>query len=395
MAPDEKSPSTRSDGQSAPIRVVHLITSLDQNGAQFALARLTRALTHPLFVHSVISIAPIKPTESVVFPEQVDVSSLNMSRRAPSPLAYARLVMKLRAVRPDVFQTWLYHADALGSLAKPWIDTNLIWNIRCSDMGSDYAGPLKRLLLIFLRSISGAPELVIANSQQGISHHKSIGYRPKAWAYVPNGFDLEEFRPNKAQRTAARATLGLGPGEVAVGIAARFHDMKDYPTFLKAAARTSKMHDSVRFVAFGDGDEHSATVFRDLARDLGIGDCMIWAGHWGAMTEAYNSLDLLVMSSRYGEGFPNSAGEAMACGVPAIVTDVGDAATIVGDVVRVAPPADPEALAAAIHSVLSLPSDQRKALGERDRKRIADLYSDAVVAKRYREIYCRLVPPDR
>jgi glycosyltransferase involved in cell wall biosynthesis len=122
---------------------------------------------------------------------------------------------------------------------------------------------------------------------------------------------------------------------------------------------------------------------------------MIWAGHWGAMTEAYNSLDLLVMSSRYGEGFPNSAGEAMACGVPAIVTDVGDAATIVGDVVRVAPPADPEALAAAIHSVLSLPSDQRKALGERDRKRIADLYSDAVVAKRYREIYCRLVPPDR
>lgn len=373
---------------------MHLITSLDRNGAQFALVRLTRSLVAPHFKHSVISIAPITPDTSVAFPEHVHVSSLNMSPRIPNPLAYMRLVARLRANRPNVFQTWLYHADALGSLAKPLVDTHLAWNIRCSDMGHDYAGPLKRLLLSFLKSVSGMPELVIANSEQGISHHKSIGYRPRKWIYVPNGFDLEKFRPDHAKRKATRKVLELAPNDVAVGIAARFHEMKDLPTFLRAASRTASMHDNIRFVVFGDGGQDTTNALRDLSRDLGIDKEMIWAGHWGAMTEAYNSLDLLVMSSRYGEGFPNSVGEAMACGVPTVVTDVGDAATLVGDTTRVVPPGDPDALAAAIHAVLLLPPDERKALGENDRKRILCRYSDAVVAARYREIYRSLVFPN-
>jgi len=316
-----------------------------------------------------------------------------MSPRRPNPIAYLRLIARLRAFHPHIFQTWLYHADALGSLAKPLVDTNLVWNIRCSDMASDYATPAKRLLLSFLKSVSGMPELVIANSEQGISHHKSTGYRPKKWIYVPNGFDLEEFRPDQAKREATRTLLDLAPKDVAVGIAARFHEMKDIPTFLRAASRTAAMHDNVRFVVFGSGDQDAANALRGLSHELRIDKKMIWAGHWSAMTGAYNSLDLLVMSSRYGEGFPNSAGEAMACGVPAVVTDVGDAATLVDDTNRVAPPGDPEALAAAIQTVLSLPPDQRKALGEKDRSRISGQYSDAAVAARYRDIYRGLATP--
>lgn len=394
MVPEEKSRLARSTDLLAPIRVAHLITSLDQNGAQFALARLTRALAGPQFAHSVISIAPIKQGASVAFSEDVSVSSLNMSPRRPNPIAYLRLIARLRAFRPHIFQTWLYHADALGSLAKPLVDTQLVWNIRCSDMASDYATPAKRLLLSFLKSASRMPELVIANSQQGISHHKSIGYRSKNWAHVPNGFDLEEFRPNKEQRITARAILGLGPRDLAVGIAARFHEMKDYPTFLRAAGLTATMLDHARFVVFGDGNRHEAQVLKNLSHDLGIENKMIWAGHWSEMPPAYNSLDLLVMSSRYGEGFPNSVGEAMACGVPVVVTDVGDAATLVADIDRVVLPSNPEALAASIHAVLSLPADARIALGEKDRSRIAGQYSDAAVVARYREIYRGLLAAD-
>jgi glycosyltransferase involved in cell wall biosynthesis len=392
--PEEKSAPTRSDGPAAPIRVAHLITSLDQNGAQFALARLTRSLAGPQFEHSVISIAPIKQGASVTFSEGVSISSLNMSPRRPNPIALIRLIARLRAYRPHIFQTWLYHADALGCLAKPMVDTQLIWNIRCSDMASDYGTPAKRLLLGFLKSASRVPELVVANSQQGISHHKSAGYRSPNWAHVPNGFDLEEFQPNNEERIAARATLGLDPKDLAVGIAARFHEMKDYPTFLRAAGLTATMLDRARFVVFGDGHQQETEVLKNLSHELGIGDKMIWAGHWRAMPSAYNSLDLLVMSSRYGEGFPNSVGEAMACGVPVVVTDVGDAATLVADIDRVVVPGNPEALAASMQAVLSLPADTRIALGENDRARIASQYSDAAVAARYSEIYRGLAAPD-
>jgi glycosyltransferase involved in cell wall biosynthesis len=91
--------------------------------------------------------------------------------------------------------------------------------------------------------------------------------------------------------------------------------------------------------------------------------------------------------SSFGEGWPNVVGEAMACGVPCVVTDVGDACAIVGETGRVVPPADPEALARAWAELLAFPEEQRRALGAAARERIAAYFSLEQVVERYQALW--------
>jgi len=106
-----------------------------------------------------------------------------------------------------------------------------------------------------------------------------------------------------------------------------------------------------------------------LGESLGITERLIWAGTFSDLLTVYNALDLLVSSST-SEGFSNVIGEAMACGVPCVVTDVGDSALIVGDTGNIVPPGDSHALAQALRSWLRLSKRERHAKGLQARVRI-------------------------
>ena len=95
----------------------------------------------------------------------------------------------------------------------------------------------------------------------------------------------------------------------------------------------------------------------------------------------------LATSSSCGEGFPNVVGEAMACGIPCVVTDVGDSALIVGKTGKVVPPHDPEALASAWKELLRLTPQVRQKLGNAARKRVETEYSLAAAARRYEALW--------
>ena len=97
-------------------------------------------------------------------------------------------------------------------------------------------------------------------------------------------------------------------------------------------------------------------------------------------------LDIYVSSSK-GEGFPNAVGEAMSCGVPSVVTDVGDSARIVGDTGRVVPPGNSSALATAILEIIDLPNQRRRELGDQARERIGKHYSLDKVVQDYERLY--------
>ena len=95
-------------------------------------------------------------------------------------------------------------------------------------------------------------------------------------------------------------------------------------------------------------------------------------------------------TSIYGEAFPNVLGEAMACGVPCVATDVGDSAFIVGDTGFVVPPDDPQALADAWECVLRMNPHERLAMGARARERVAREFDIVVIRKRYEQVFRRL-----
>ncbi len=216
--------------------------------------------------------------------------------------------------------------------------------------------------------------LVIANSNSGLIHHQGKGYHPQCFTVVPNGIDTARFQYDQNLRTLTRAEFGVLSDQILVGVIARLDPMKDHATFLKAAALVAREIKNVKFLCVGAGAEEYTKDLQLQTERLGLQDRLVWLGERHDMPAVYNALDLLVSSSAYGEGFPNVIGEAMASGVPCVVTDVGDSAKIVARSDYVVPPRDHEKLAAAICTALKA-KNEGSGCSSGWRERIVNEYS--------------------
>jgi len=286
--------------------------------------------------------------------------------------------------QPDVLYAFLPVANLLACLARLRSRRlKLAWGVRASDVDLAHYDWLSKVTYLLECRFSGCPNLIIANSEAGRRTAVSRGFPDNdRFIVIPNGIDVEHFRPDARQRGAVRAEWGVLPEETLVGIVARLDPMKDYPSFLEAAAKLARREQGVRFVSVGAGPVDYTAVLQEQARKLGLDKRMIWAGPRGDLPAVFNALDLLVSSSAFGEGFSNVLGEAMACGVPCIATDVGDARQILGDCDAVVPPSNPDALVAGIMVLLERLRLEGASLGARVRQRVADNFSVEMLVQR-------------
>ena len=370
------------------VTIIHLITGLETGGAERMLSRLVARTDRDRFRSLVVSITGAGNMAPAVDRAGIELISLGIPRGMPDPRGLFRLDRVLREVRPDILQTWLYHADFLGLVVKQLgYIPHLIWNVRCSDMSlasvSAVAGGLRRLL----SWCSAIPDAVIVNSRAGRLFHERIGYRPRRWEHVPNGFDTDELRPNLGARRFLRAELAIDDETIVIGLPARYHPMKDHSTFLEAAATLAETRPEVCFVLLGAGIDPSNRRLAKAISRRGIGDHIRLLGERKDMTEVYAALDIATLSSAYGEGFPNVLGEAMACGLPCVATDIGDAAELLGRTGIVVPPRDPQALAAAWRALIEIGAEGRRSLGNKARDRIVRDYDLGVAVARYEALY--------
>jgi glycosyltransferase involved in cell wall biosynthesis len=374
----------------APLKVVHLITGLARGGAETMLYRLLTRLDRQRFASVVVSLTDRGALGAAIAALGVPVYALGLRRGAPDPRAVGRLWRLLRRERPAVLQTWLYHADLLGLVAGRLAGVPaIVWNVRCSEIDLRHYSPLTALARRLLALLSGMPAAVVVNSLAGRRVHERLGYRPRRWRVIPNGFDLEQFRPDPAAPARLRQLLGVAPEAPLIGLVARYDPMKDHATFLQAARRLLDMRADARFVLVGAGVDWHNPRLAAPARALGLVPHLHLLGERDDVAALLPGLDLATLSS-VSEAFPNVVGEAMACGVPCVVTDVGDAAYLVGDTGRVVPPRDPAALAAAWAELLARPAAARRALGRAARERVATLFSLEAVAKQYAALYAEL-----
>ena len=242
----------------------------------------------------------------------------------------------------------------LALVVKPLVHVRVVWGVRASNRDLRHYDWLTRLVSLIERALARFPDLIIANAYAGRDHVVARGFPPDRVIVIPNGLATDRFRPDRPAGQHVRDELGIGSTEVVVGLVGRLDPMKDHPTFLAAAARLRRERPALRFLCIGNGPESYAVQLRRLATSLGLDAALCWVGGRGDMPAVFNALDVAVSASATGEGFPNVVGEAMACGVPCVVTDVGDSAHVVGDVGQVVPPGDPAALADAIGRVLDL-----------------------------------------
>lgn len=250
--------------------------------------------------------------------------------------------------------------------------TSVVWGIRTSDLRTR-SSTLSGLVTWLERRLSPVADLVIANSFHGRDDAIALGFDRTAVTVIHNGIDTEAFRPDPDAGAKLRAEWGIAAGERIVGLVGRFETKKDHDTFLRAAAFAAREHAELRFVCVGERPASARPDLEAQARILGLADRVIWAGFRQDMPAVYGALDVATLTSSFGEGFPNVVAEAMACGLPCVVTDVGDAALIVGDLGWVVQPRSPRALADAWSAALA--QERNSGIRDRRRRRIEENYS--------------------
>lgn len=234
--------------------------------------------------------------------------------------------------------------------------------------------------------LSGRPRGIIFNSRTSLDQHIALGYRRDGCQVIPNGFDTAIFRPDPNARRSLREELGLADTVLLAGMVGRLHPHKGQFDFLAAAERIGAEDPNVHFVMAGSG-------VTDLDRDLRgflLGKELASRVHLlGPRTDIPRLMagfDFLCLPSMT-EAFPNVLGEAMACGVPCVSTEVGDAARIIGKTGVIVPASDPAALADGIRKMVGMDAGERRALGELGRQRIRDHFSLDTVASAYEKLY--------
>ena len=207
---------------------------------------------------------------------------------------------------------------------------------------------------------------------------------------IPNGFDLAAFRPDPPARWSVRHELSIPAETPLIGLVGRFHPQKDHQTFVQAAAWLHTRLPETHFLLCGDGITWENPTLAAWIETAGLRPCFHLLGRRDDIPRLTAALDLASSSSAYGEGFSNVIGEAMACGVPCVVTDVGDAALLVGSTGRVVPPRTPQALAQEWYALLALEREGKEQLGRAARQRIEAHFSLPAIVARYEALYAAL-----
>lgn len=343
-----RSPSPRA-GQSgvANPRILFLIRSLERGGTERHLVSLASGLRSLGWETGVAVLYGGGVLERELRSAGVEVFDLRKRGRW-DPLPLFRLVAVARLRRPSHVHGLLLGPNLLAALLGPLLPgARVVWGVRASALPMSERDWLGRLAFRASRLLARRADLIIANSEAAARFHREAGYPRETVVVVENGIDTGRFRPDRAAGRRLRAAWGIGKGEWLVGVVARLDPGKGHDAFLEAMARLGGELPELRAVCVGQGPSAYTSSLRNRCRALGLDGRVIWTGERGDMPSVYNALDLACLPSRE-EGFPNAVGEAMACGVPCVVTDVGDVARLVGETGCVVPSSDPAALASGI-----------------------------------------------
>jgi glycosyltransferase involved in cell wall biosynthesis len=360
---------------------MHVITAMNVGGAERMLKKVATGL--PPSDIDIVSMMEPGVTGQRLQSLGYEVQSLGMAPGVPSLAALTRLRRMIAERRPDVVFGWMHHAYLAATLARLGVKnaSPLLWNVRHSITDISHEPFQTRAILQLCTRLSTIPSAIVYNSNVARRQYAALGFNDDRAHVIPNGFDMEKFRPDSHARARLASAFGIDGDKPVIAMVARLHPMKSQETLITAFRTVLNRGVGARLLLVGEGVETPPASIRELIATLPEGSVTL-SDH-RTDTEAWlPGVDVFALSSRWGEAFPNVLGEAMAAGVPCAATNVGDSAIIIGETGAVAPPGDPSALAEALLRLLRLSPEARKALGASARKRVAEHYAlDAVRAQ--------------
>jgi glycosyltransferase involved in cell wall biosynthesis len=376
------------------MRIAHVITGLGAGGTPVMLHKVLAAQrAMPEIESCVVGLIQEGAIGQKIRDLGVPVTTLGMRPTVPDPRGLWRLARTLREFQPDLIQSWLYHADLMSSLVRPWIKGRppVVWNLRHAtlDPRHDSRSTLWTAKACAWLSRT-SPARILVNTVSGQRVHAEYGYAEDKLRVVPNGFDLERYRPDPAARVALRQSLGLAAETVLIGLVARFSELKGQRLFLEAMRTVASRLPAAHFVLCGTQITPQNEPLARWVRETGCPERFHLLGERLDVERVHAALDLEVSSS-VSEAFSNSIGEALSCGVPCVVTDVGDSAWLIDDAGYAVPPQNSEAMAAACLRDLTASPADRNALSIRARQRMEQHFDIHGVARQYRDLWQEVI----
>lgn len=377
-------------------RVLHVIVGLDVGGAERMLARLIGdGSERGRYEHIVVSLTTIGTVGQQLAQSGVHVTGLGIRTVLDGPWAFVRLIHLIRRLRPDVVQTWMYHADIVGGLAARLAGVRrVLWGIRCSAPRRYRPGASALTRWVSSRPVVviGAvlsrfvPERIVCCAVAARASHADVGYAEERMVVVVNGYDCTDIEAAMPKRAMSRRALGVGDSHVVVGITGRFNELKGYRVFIEAAAEVAAAEPAVRFVMLGRGVDASNQLLGQWLQESGIANRFVLLGERNDVPDWLAAMDVFCSSS-LSEGFPNVICEAMIARLPCVVTDAGDAAEILGPAGLVVTPNAAGDLASALLDLVRAGAEERARLGEIGHDRVKTQFSLAGARARFERLY--------
>src|SRR5215475_8695849 len=374
------------------LKIMHIITTFSAAGAETMLCRLANGMDRTQFDNEIVSLTDTidlaKKMEEIGTP----VRALGMKKAWPNPFLVMRLARWIRQSKADVIHTWMYHANLVGAFAARLAGKMpVVWGIHHNRL--DPRVDKRRTILVNQACATLSrklPARIVFCSEASRQFHTKLGYTPDKLEVIPNGFDMNEVKPDPDAGLSLRKELNVPADAILVGIAARFHPHKDHHNFIRAAARLRQKQPGVHFVMCGPDITWENDELAGWIHTAGLQDRCHLLGMREDMPRLFAGMDIATTAS-LSEAFPIVVGEAMACGTPCVVTDVGDSAMMVDRTGLVVAPGNPEALAEAIKKLIEVGPEARHRLGMAARWRVRQYFALPKIVDRYQNIYQEVV----
>jgi glycosyltransferase involved in cell wall biosynthesis len=372
------------------IKILHVISGLDIGGAEMMLYKLLHQMDRGAFDSSVLSLRAPGQLGKRIERIGIPVETLGLSnRKFPTPRDLVNLKRVVDKCAPQIIQGWMYHGNLgayLGcklSSKKP----TLMWNIRQTLQSIVNEKWGTRKVIKIGGRLSSRPHKIVFNSNVSIEDHCRVGYSKDKAVMIPNGFQRQPRNFGRMHRDRARQELGFRADQIVFGCVGRYHPKKDQLGFIRASARVAKKISDAQFFLVGrDVCEQNHNLVSEIDR-LGLREHCRLLGEKEDIFAVMAAADFVVSSSAWGEGFPNTIGEAMSIGIPCIVTDVGESRELVGEAGIVVRPKNVDELAQRMIAASELAPEGRNEMGEDAQLRIEKVFSIETITETYANLY--------
>ncbi len=370
------------------MRIIHVINSLEIGGAEMMLLKLLKS---KVFLRDQILVVVL--TKHSKLTERIqklgfEVKHLNFCK---SPLVIFEILKLYKIIKifaPNIVHSWLYQADLISGIISYWLKIDgVVWSVRQSSLEFKH-NKITTLLCAKLCALlsSRIATKITVNSKEAIKNHIKIGYDKNKICLVHNGFELNTFKKFKVKEKNKVIGLNIEINYPIVGFIGRYDIQKNHKGFLQAAKLVVENNQNVKFFLVGRNVTEKNNELSNLKNKFALNENVFFLGEREDIPVLMNIFDIFVLPSD-GESFPNVIGEAMACELPCVVTNVGETMDIIGKTGKVVSKGDMASLAKEIISLINLNTKQREKIGLDARNRIKNNFDIKIISKDFQNIY--------